>query len=96
MTTTQTLNAAAIQIGQRIEATYYGQPIAGTVYHKRWHTMNHQAIEIGVRFDEPTDITVCNHTDTRTSLYIYVYSDGSEAVSYTRGNGSTRILNIAD
>ena len=91
---TTAINANAIQIGQRIEATYYGQPIAGTVYHKRWHSLNHETIEIGVRFDEPTDITVCNHTDQRNTLYLYVYSNGSEAVSYTGGNSDSNITAI--
>jgi hypothetical protein len=80
MTTTQTFNAAALRKGDRVIATYYGNTVEGTVRQTRWHTMNYRALEVWIEF-EPTIITV-GKGDERTSLLVYVHSDGTNCDSY--------------
>jgi hypothetical protein len=87
MTTTQTFNAAALKTGDRVIATYHGNTVEGTVRHTRWHTLNYEALEVAINFDQPTPIEVCGHVTERISVLVYVYSDGTNCDSYN-GYGS--------
>jgi hypothetical protein len=83
MTSTNTFNAATLKTGDRVIATYLGNTVEGTVRHTRWHSYNHEALEVWIQFDQPTTITLYGKSDERNSLLVYVTSDGSNCDSYS-------------